>query len=319
MKNITKVLAYRAKVSVPSVLRGWSGVRVSSLWSNHNYKTTNERKKERQNEMKTQGSYGAISERLGNRSSRKVGNNTYLLKQANGSIALRLHATHILTFYPSGITVANSGGWKTVTTKARLNEWLPFGWGISQNRGIWSWWHHFDTVGEKALSGFGSRLFTDGDSIAKDGTLHAQASPEEEKKQAKLRRKVLKYAKQCAAAVPLDHPSGGDSWLECLTVSSGPDQGKTLGDATKDTARFYSYMEESYVVPSLVYHALQEAGNTDLIISAAFKQPATQDLGHFVEISRERVRSAVASYIFRRLGLVAKGGWGRKTTGFAVR
>jgi len=56
----------------------------------------------------------------------KVGNHTWLVRRAD-SIALRLHNTDIVTAFPNGTLRLNTGGWRTVTTKARMNQWLPFG------------------------------------------------------------------------------------------------------------------------------------------------------------------------------------------------
>lgn len=70
------------------------------------------------------------------RYSRKLENNTYLERQeGSDAIRLRLHSTDILTFYKSGIIVVNTGGWNTVTTRARLNAYLPRPWGVHAERG----------------------------------------------------------------------------------------------------------------------------------------------------------------------------------------
>ena len=58
------------------------------------------------------------------RLSRKLANNTYAV--CDGEVlAIRLHQTNILTFYPDGSVRVSSGGWRTVTTKQRLNRFLP--------------------------------------------------------------------------------------------------------------------------------------------------------------------------------------------------
>src|SRR5579864_7126511 len=75
-----------------------------------------------------------------NKLSRKVGNNTYLVRNSGvlgDSIHLKLHDTYIITWYADGRTELNSGGWRTVTTKARINEHLEDGFGISQVKGLW--------------------------------------------------------------------------------------------------------------------------------------------------------------------------------------
>lgn len=63
------------------------------------------------------------------RMQRKIGNNTYLIR-IDDRIAIRLHSTYILTFHKDGSIEINTGGWNTVTTKARMNEHLPRPWGV---------------------------------------------------------------------------------------------------------------------------------------------------------------------------------------------
>lgn len=80
-------------------------------------------------------------ETLGNRDSRKVAGNTHLIKMqdADGNffVGLRFHGTVIIEFHTDR-TVVFTGGWETVTTKRRLNEFLPVG-GIYQKAGTWFW------------------------------------------------------------------------------------------------------------------------------------------------------------------------------------
>jgi hypothetical protein len=75
-------------------------------------------------------------EKLGNRTSRKVANNTYLV-DLGGYIGLRLHGTIIVSYHPDQTKVF-TGGWRTVTTKARINDYLPAG-RICQKAGTWYW------------------------------------------------------------------------------------------------------------------------------------------------------------------------------------
>ena len=52
---------------------------------------------------------------------RKLSNNTYLTVREDGGLGAKLHNTEVVTHYPNKV-VLNSGGWQTVTTKARMNE-----------------------------------------------------------------------------------------------------------------------------------------------------------------------------------------------------
>lgn len=66
---------------------------------------------------------------------RKLGNNTYLERIAAGyAISIRLHQTHVVTFHPNGSITLNSGGWRTVTTKRRMNQ---AGARVFQDKFVW--------------------------------------------------------------------------------------------------------------------------------------------------------------------------------------
>ncbi len=66
---------------------------------------------------------------------RKLGNNTYLEERLHPDCdrdncpkhpidyAVRLHRTDVVTLHPDGSQTLNSGGWRTVTTKDRINAY----------------------------------------------------------------------------------------------------------------------------------------------------------------------------------------------------
>lgn len=71
---------------------------------------------------------------------RKLANHTYLEVGPEGPfgpLGIRLHSTEILKFFPDGRIVLNSGGWQTVTTKERMNRYLPHPWSIYSEKGDW--------------------------------------------------------------------------------------------------------------------------------------------------------------------------------------
>lgn len=222
--------------------------------------------------------------------SKKIANNTYL-KRDGENIVIRLHETNIITFQPDEKIVVSSGGWRTVTTKDRLNKYLPAGLGIAQERGIW-YWHR---------TGDGLRIpFTDGDSIDSKGNVIFQATPQALKAQQVLRKRIAKYAKDMAAALPLAAPSGGD----CQYCYFKDDKGNTMGDKAKDTTHLIAHIKDKYYVPSLAFNALKEAGNSDFIIAIAFRH-AAPGAGTYLELARERTERAVKKYLYRRLGTAA--------------
>lgn len=56
---------------------------------------------------------------LGKRESRKIANNT-VLHTWGCAIAVKLHRTDVVTFYPDGRVVLHTGGWNTITTRSRF-------------------------------------------------------------------------------------------------------------------------------------------------------------------------------------------------------
>jgi len=61
----------------------------------------------------------------GNRMRRKVGNNTYAEILHDGTVAIKLHSTYVVKIHPDNTYTLNSGGWQTVTTKDRINQYSP--------------------------------------------------------------------------------------------------------------------------------------------------------------------------------------------------
>jgi len=67
---------------------------------------------------------------LGNRDSVRLGNNTFLergrsyIAEQSGPLSIRLLNTEIVKFYPDGRVTLHTGGWRIVTTKDRINEFI---------------------------------------------------------------------------------------------------------------------------------------------------------------------------------------------------
>jgi len=208
-----------------------------------------------------------------NAQSKKYANNTYLHRRGE-DIALQYHSTDVATFKPNGDIVLTSGGWHTSTTKERIN--FAIGNRLHQAHGVW----YIDDT-----------RFADGMVIKADGSIEGGAV-DNPKADRQFKSKAKAYAKLCADAMPLDPPGAGDCW-HCLMVD---ENGQTLGDISKSD-HIDSHIEEGYVVPSLVYHALKEAGNSDIIISEAFGQ-----CNFMPDITRERIYRGVYRYILKRKG-----------------
>ncbi len=84
--------------------------------------------------MTYQRAMSLLSEARSKSAGKPIGNNTRLFDRGT-HVAIRLHATDVVELYPNGDVVLNSGGWRTVTTKARMNEYAPCV--ITQKNGDW--------------------------------------------------------------------------------------------------------------------------------------------------------------------------------------
>ena len=60
-----------------------------------------------------------------NKTSRKIGNNTYAEILSDNTVAIKLHNTYVVKINPNGTYTLNSGGWQTATTKDRINQYSP--------------------------------------------------------------------------------------------------------------------------------------------------------------------------------------------------
>ena len=179
-----------------------------------------------------------------NKDSKKLANNTYLLRGDN-CFMIRLHQTDIITINSDDTYTLNSGGWLSMTTKSRMNEFSPAR--ISQNKGVW-------------YLGDGS-LFSDNITVGRDGlNVKGAVDPVKyEKKLAAVKKTARKYAKDFVKALQagqVDMPSGGDCWA-CLM--KGP-QGQ---EAFQGSGHIQDHIKEGYFVPSLLVNAGRAAGYRD--------------------------------------------------------
>lgn len=60
-----------------------------------------------------------------NATRRKIGNNTYAEILDDDTVGIKLHSTYVVKIHSDGTYTLNSGGWQTVTTKDRINQYSP--------------------------------------------------------------------------------------------------------------------------------------------------------------------------------------------------
>lgn len=228
--------------------------------------------------------YNTANQKLTGRNSqsRKLANNTYLIRHEE-YIGVKLHSTEVVKLYPNGNIRLDSGGWHTSTTKDRIGAFS--GYRISQNNGNW-----YIPINGKTYK------YADGMTITATGKVTG-AGKDNPKADNKLKAKIAKYAKLCAEAIPLEHPSNGDC-LYCHLRTVDTDQ--PLGEATHNTEHLESHMEESYIVPSLVYNAMTSSGyvpSRNIQFSLVFDNPHGM-----LDLAKDTVKRSVNKYLQRQFG-----------------
>lgn len=181
------------------------------------------------------------------------------------SVALKYHATDVITYHADGRFVFNSGGWRTLTTKSRITEFSPVR--LWSDKGIW---------------------MTDSGPFAEGCEWKAGQwtglSEDERARQLHLRRKIALYVAGFGVAIKngeIKRPSNGDCW-GCLfnTAEGKPETFPMLG-VDHLLGHFGGTEEEPepYYVPSLLMRALKWRGyqNPEVIwvMMVEGKQPET--------------------------------------------
>jgi hypothetical protein len=212
---------------------------------------------------------------------RKLGNNTYLVIRNDDGYGIRLHDTEVVIHYKDRI-VLDSGGYKTVTTKARMNEYTPFN--VIQKQKVW----YVDGT-----------PFKDGITFYNNGTIKGQGK--DPKETIKLTKRVKQYSKDYAKEfikgnVPA--PSNGDCW-GCLFHKDGK---PTIGGKE----HILSHLEDKYYVPSMLYNMF-DSGYLSLyaqgVISEIWNNEPINDL-YSLELVSKQIQKAIYKFCARDLGIV---------------
>ena len=224
--------------------------------------------------------YKTACETLNNRTSRKLENNTYLKRIDENTIGVLLHDTFVVKFTPKTIEL-NSGGWRTPTTKDRINKYGSCY--VSQRNSIW----YMDD----------NSIFYDGMLVNDTGkVLKPKMDSKHEDKVNTMKAKIRKYATYATEQVKkgIDIPSGGDCWHCALKTEDN----KSLGDAMESNQHLIEHMKDKYVVPSLVWNAIKEAGYAYPEIIMGYDTETKMSGKYMVEYS---VKKSIVKYMQKRL------------------
>jgi len=209
-------------------------------------------------------------------SSRMAGHSTLEYTLEDGTKVIRFHKTDIIRIAPDGTVTLNTGGWKTPTTKKRMNEYLPSGVSIYQEKGMW-WLCKGGSYWEKNIKRY---PFVDGVQVTPDGTI-VGSDPQEAERVKKLNKQISKYIRELKKLDKVPQPDLGD----CL-LCKFPGKPICLED----------HLEETYIHGTLLLKAMEEYGCTPFVIRGTF-----DNLNMFE--NRFQLTQAVRRYFKRHLGL----------------
>lgn len=202
-------------------------------------------------------------------SSKFVDRNTLRVEYKDGSSAIRLHNTDVVTFLKNGNVVLNSGGYRTPTTKDRINSFSGLPFQIHQHKGLWS---------------INGNEFYDEMILDKKAKLVSKIKKSNVKKIDQIKTQITKFT-NLITKENLPTPDSGDCWC-CLLQDK---KGKTMGDHSGHS-HLEQHMKEKYVVGSLLVNAMREYGYNDQQIRAHY---GIKVVGTF--------RRAVKRYMQKRL------------------
>lgn len=80
--------------------------------------------------------YKAFADLVGEEGYQRLQNNTSAFRRGD-TIAVKLHRTDILTFHSDGKIVLDNDGWTSVTTRKRMNDYLPAPYRVLLAKGEW--------------------------------------------------------------------------------------------------------------------------------------------------------------------------------------
>jgi len=221
--------------------------------------------------------------------SKIIDHNTVEYYLQDGTRVIRYHNTDIIKFLPDKSIWLNTSGFKTSTTKERLNNFQPYQ--IYQNKSIW----YIKIRGREYI-------FQDGITISKFGKITGVGS---KKALQKLNKQITKYVNGYVEELSnrrLDKPDGGDCWL-CLLKETKT--AKSLGDLSNNTDHLLSHFKEKYYVPSLLVNAIDENPVAPMVNHQIgyYLKYHDQSWKTNADFINNQIKMALKRYLRKRLGL----------------
>ena len=212
-----------------------------------------------------------------------IARNTFKFTDINGNEHIRLHNTTIITKTPDGKVILHSGGYKSKTTKERINDFS--GYTLYQKKSIWYVHSRYGSA-----DNYPSIPFYDGMILPDSFLKPLQGSTSDiAGDTTKLVKEINTFSDLIVKGVKWPMPSEGDCWACSMKDKAG----KIMGESGDNKAHLIEHMKESYMHGSLIVNAMLQAGYQDKQIGFYWNSPNLNDT----------VKRAVRKYLKKALGI----------------
>lgn len=223
------------------------------------------------------------------KSSKFIANNTIEITLLNDTKIIRLHNTNIVTFATDGKIILNSGNWRTLTTKQRINSFIgDYNLAIVQRNYSWKL-TKYSTSSYciiKETSFFDGMIIDTNNDCKIINLVNNPHKKMSNQSINNLKKKIKAYC-NILDKIDIPLPSNGDCW-HCLFREE-----KTqipLGDYQKDNSHLLMHLEDNYIHGSILINAMREAGYRDNQISI-----------HYQMKWKDSFKRALYKYMVKRL------------------
>ena len=260
---------------------------------------------------KTYGEFLKYIEAGKNKEDRPIDNNTRVIKQEH-YIAIKLHNTEIIKYFPDGRIRLNSGGWLTITTRDRMNKYSPIQ--VYTNKRVW-----YATFNDKTYLYQDNMTFDtrNGDVINSEFILAKEFNPNQVKQKEKELKAITNYSKKFVSeflAGKIPTPNQGDCFYCQFQLTGNPpcSTAKLVDGALEVTPgvnsdHIKSHIKSNYYVPSLFANALKETPHLSqydkYVIHGIWNEGRNMESnGSLVGLTNRNLVSTLSRYIRKQLG-----------------
>lgn len=267
------------------------------------------------------------------------GKTTRIVRDADLNwVGVKLHNTVVVKYYKDGSVQFNSDGWRTVTTRDRMNQYAPHTkWNEETKKyddglriqvytekrimylvtsiGSGSMWNNPNA--KKYIYEDNMTVYPDGRVINQDGDSIVPDDKDREKAARKELNQIKRYVGKFISKFinqEIGNPGPGDCWycMSHIPNSGIPPIDTITPDGIKpgfdETHHIKSHIEESYFVPSLLYNAIesQRSGLAQIDehnIAWCTKAPGWETHKPWsIDLTERRLKLLLTRYICKQMG-----------------